>query len=324
MLGMTGGCYYYYYYYYYYSDCSPWLPPTHQYYVIKTYVGKMRPHVNSGSQEEHVCGCFCLGPLAFHGSAVGAHLSLSRGRTLAHRKECTFDHGLAFSSRPVRVGEKLRLQVKKRVCRWTGALRLGFTNVPPGGGRSSPQPPVAIPDLTNTAGHWANIVPEHFCSAGTILEVWVSHGGTVYCRMLNYRKLRHTLAVGVDLSKPLWAMLDIYGQTCAVLLLGSEKRKALWTRKSCPLNSPHVSMQPHQHHGLDPSEEEEADLKDLCQKDKSCVCYLRASERAAVCVVCMVQPASTTLCCGHRCLCRGCSVRVIQEFGTCPLCRQAI
>ncbi|CAL8342695.1 unnamed protein product [Lota lota] len=223
-------------------------------------------HVNSGSPERtHRCGCFCLGPLAFHGSAVGAHLSLGRGRTLAHRKECTFNNGLAFSSRPVRVGEEVSLQVKKRVGLWSGSLRLGFTNVPPGS-RRLPPPPMAIPHLTDTAGHWANIVPETFCYPGSVVTFWVSHGGTVYCRVRNCK--RHKLVEAVDLSQPLWAMLDVYGQTCAVLLLGSEKKHVLWTRTSCPPPSSYGYKQP-QHAGLDDS------IQDLCTNDKSCVCYQR-------------------------------------------------
>lgn len=39
------------------------------------------------------------------------------------------------------------------------------------------------------------------------------------------------------------------------------------------------------------------------------------------CVVCMAKKARITLPCGHQCLCFSCTSRVIQEFGTCPLCR---
>ena len=148
---------------------------------------------------------------------MGAHLRLGRGRTLARRTECTFNHGLAFSSRPVRVGEKVSLQVRKSAVRWSGAMRLGFTSVAPGS-RPLPPAPMAIPDLTETAGHWANVVPEAFCQPGSVVKLWVSHGGTVYCRTTGYK--RHALVRGVDLSRPLWALVDVYGQTCAVLLLG--------------------------------------------------------------------------------------------------------
>ncbi|CAL8295246.1 unnamed protein product [Gadus morhua 'NCC'] len=271
-------------------------------------------HVNSDAPERsHRCSCFCLGPLAFHGSAVGAHLSLGLGRRLARRMECTFNHGLAFSSRPVRVGEKVSLQVRKQTDNWRGALRLGFTSVPPDS-RALPPAPMAIPDLTDIAGHWANVVPEAFCQPGSVVKLWVSHGGTVYCKTKIYK--RHVLAKGVDLGRPLWALVDVYGQTCAVLLLGSEKKQAQRTRRSCPLPS---SLQQQGY-------EKDGDMEDLCTKDKTCVCYLRKNdyERAVVCVACMQCPASTTLLCGHRCLCLQCSDRVICEIGTCPLCRLPI
>ncbi|KAJ3604347.1 hypothetical protein NHX12_029088 [Muraenolepis orangiensis] len=150
------------------------------------------------SQERrHRCGFFCLGPLAFHSSAVGDHLRLNRQCTLAHRLECTFNHGLAFSSRPVRVGEVVRLKVKKRVGHWNGALRLGFTNRPPGG-RALPPPPMAIPNLTDAGGHWAHPVPEPFCYTGSVLEFWVSQGGTIYCRTMNFKRFKLLKGVVLD------------------------------------------------------------------------------------------------------------------------------
>lgn len=39
------------------------------------------------------------------------------------------------------------------------------------------------------------------------------------------------------------------------------------------------------------------------------------------CVVCMAEKARIALPCGHQCLCYSCTTRVVQEFGTCPLCR---
>lgn len=42
------------------------------------------------------------------------------------------------------------------------------------------------------------------------------------------------------------------------------------------------------------------------------------------CVVCLGREARITLSCGHRCLCHHCTTRVLQQFGTCPLCRQSI
>lgn len=169
------------------------------------------------SERSHRCGLSCLGPLTFHHQAVGDKVSLSQGCRLAERTADTFRHGLVFSSRQVKVQERIRLRVEKDTPKWHGALRVGFTNVPPLD-RSLPLPGMAIPNLTKISGHWAAPVHESYCRAGSELEFWVSSGGNLYVTSNNTRK--HKLLTGVDLSKPLWAMIDIYGQTCSIFLLG--------------------------------------------------------------------------------------------------------
>lgn len=129
----------------------------------------------------------------------------------------TFRCGLVFSSRPVRVQERILLRVQKDSSNWNGALRVGFTNVSPMD-RSLPLPELAIPNLTEIPGHWAAPVPESYCQAGSVLEFWVSYGGNLYVKSDNIGQ--HKLLTGVDLSRPLWAMMDIYGQTCSIFLLG--------------------------------------------------------------------------------------------------------
>lgn len=165
----------------------------------------------------HRCGSTCLGPLTFHCRAVGNKIRLSEAGRLAEKMMNTFKNGLVFSSRPVRVKEKIRLRVEKEFCIWHGALRVGFTTVPPSA-RSLPLPCMAIPNLTDSPGHWAAPVQESYCQVGSELEFWVSDGGTVYVTSNNCMK--HKLLKGVNLSQPLWAMIDIYGQTGSVYLLG--------------------------------------------------------------------------------------------------------
>ncbi len=159
----------------------------------------------------------CLGPLTFDPQTVGREICLSRGSLLAERKASTFRHGVVFSSRQVRIQEKIHLMVLKEASKWTGALRVGFTNVPPSA-RSLPLPPLAIPDLTDSCGYWAAPVHEGLCKAGSVVEFWVSSKGNIYVRVNNSSPFK--ILKGVDLSKPLWAMIDIYGQTCSIFLLG--------------------------------------------------------------------------------------------------------
>ncbi|KAK2837478.1 hypothetical protein Q5P01_014690 [Channa striata] len=260
----------------------------------------------AGPQTSHRCGLTCLGPLTFHSDAVGSMVRLSEGARLAEKTANTFKNGLVFSSRPVKVGERIRLRVEKDVFNWHGALRVGFTSVAPSA-RASPLPCMAVPNLTNIPGHWAAPVHECYCQAGSELEFWVSHGGSVYVTSNNSSP--HMLLKGVDLSQPLWAMIDIYGQTCSIYLLGSREKKLFYTRKSCPaperLTSPCWDDL----------------IPDVGNESR---CSLDTGPADEVCVVCMVEEARIILTCGHQCLCEKCARRVIQQFGNCPLCRQNI
>lgn len=165
----------------------------------------------------HWCSHSCLGPLTFHCQAVGEEVSLSHGFRLATRRATTFRNGLVFSSRPLKIQERICLKLGSKTAKWHGALRVGFTNVHPAA-RSLPLPPMAIPDLTEKPGHWAAPVPEHLTQAGLRLDLWVSKGGSVYIQSNN--SITYKLFSGVDLSKPLWAVIDLYAQTKSVFLLG--------------------------------------------------------------------------------------------------------
>uniref|UniRef100_A0A3Q2VRA0 NHR domain-containing protein n=1 Tax=Haplochromis burtoni TaxID=8153 RepID=A0A3Q2VRA0_HAPBU len=138
------------------------------------------------------------------------------GGRLAEKTENTFKNGLVFSNRPVKIQEKIHLRVQRDSTNWEGALRVGFTTVPPSS-RSLPLPCLAIPNLTDKPGHWAVPVNESYCQAGSELKFWVSDGGSIYVAVSNRR---YKWLTGVDLSQPLWAMIDVYGQTRSILLLG--------------------------------------------------------------------------------------------------------
>lgn len=270
------------------------------------------------SELSHRCGLSCLGPLTFHPQVVGDMVHLSHGCCLAERTPGTFKNGLVFSSRPVKIQERIRLRVEKDLFNWHGALRLGFTNVPPSG-RSLPLPIMAIPDLTGVQGHWAAPVQEAHCQAGSELEFWVSAGGTVYITSNNIKE--HKLLTGVDLSRPLWFMIDIYGQTCSISLQGSEKRTLFYTRRSCP--APEGLTSSDNHYSLIP------DVSSLHGNSDECISCLdievpAGGDSVMDCVACMDNQASITLRCGHRCLCNQCTPAVLQHFGTCPLCRSPI
>ncbi|KAI1904997.1 hypothetical protein AGOR_G00011420 [Albula goreensis] len=164
----------------------------------------------------HRCGKYCLGPLTFLTGAVGTQLSLSMGARLAERARKTFQNGVAFINRPVSVKERVCLRVERCDQHWEGALRVGFTSVQPS--LMDTPASVAIPTLTDRPGYWAAPVPQTLTTLGSELQFWVDSKGTV--SVMGPNGMRYKLLTGVEVKKKLWAMIDVYGQTRAVLLLG--------------------------------------------------------------------------------------------------------
>ncbi|XP_061584563.1 E3 ubiquitin-protein ligase NEURL3-like [Cololabis saira] len=266
----------------------------------------------------HFCSSRCLGPLAFNNQAVGEKIQLSEGCRLAKRAGNTFRNGLVFSSRPVGIRERICLRVLENVHKWEGGLRVGFTSLPPTD-RNLPLPSMAIPDLNKRPGHWAAPLPESYCQAGSELEFWVSASGSLRCSDKNNRK--HQLLTGVNLSKPLWFMIDIYGKVSSIFLLGSRKKRELGTQKSCPAPGPESLTIPDNDydHSWNP------DVSSLSGDGKDGISCLNINiPPGKMCVTCLVREATVTLPCAHQCLCCHCFPKVLLEFGTCPLCQTEI
>ncbi|XP_061585918.1 E3 ubiquitin-protein ligase NEURL3-like [Cololabis saira] len=271
-----------------------------------------------GTDMQHICSSHCLGPLAFHNQAVGEKIQLSQGCRLAKRAGNTFRNGMVFSNRPVGIRERICLRVLENVHKWEGALRVGFTSLPPTD-RNLPVPSMAIPDLTKRPGHWAAPLPESYCQAGSELEFWVSAGGSLRFSDKNNRE--HKLLTGLDLSKPLWFMIDIYGQASSIFLLGSQKKGKLCTQKSCPAPGPESLTIPD--NGYDHSWN--PDVSSLSGHSEDSISSLIINiPPGESCVACLTKEATVTLPCAHKCLCHHCFPKVLQEFGTCPLCRTEI
>ncbi|XP_036433899.1 protein neuralized-like [Colossoma macropomum] len=275
------------------------------------------------------CGSGCLGPLTFHSEAKGQLVTLSEDGRRATRDTSSFRHGLIFSSRPLRIKEKVCVRIERSVRAWHGALRVGLTSVAPG---SRAIPSLAIPELTNSPGYWAIPVPEQQCLPRSELIFWVSQCGTLHVKTDDGQK--HSLETSVDTHKPIWAMIDVYGQTNAVLLLGSAKKCLFSTRRSCPAPTVEptedncgyseipmkiLERMMGQKSLREPGNQENLSLP--CSQSNS---QNTSNESMEECVVCYSGIANVMLICGHRCVCSQCALRVVSEFGTCPLCRHCL
>lgn len=110
------------------------------------------------------------------------------------------------------------LQITKKQCCWSGALRLGFTAKDPSRINPDNLPKYACPDLVSQSGFWAKALPEEFANEGNVIAFWVDKKGRVFYRINESSPM--LFFSGVRTAEPLWALIDVYGLTRGVQLLG--------------------------------------------------------------------------------------------------------
>lgn len=155
--------------------------------------------------------------LRFHAKAKGAQVRLDAQRSTAWRC-ATFHDGIVFSQRPVRPGERVVLRVLQHQRGWRGGLRVGFTRLNPAHVPALTLPPFVCPDLEQQSPTWAAMLPDGCTLAGDVVRFWVTSCGWL-CAQVNegaWLLLRKRVPVGA----PLWAVMDVYGTTKAIELLG--------------------------------------------------------------------------------------------------------
>ena len=156
-----------------------------------------------------------LPALQFH-SVHGYNIKLTTEGIHARRTE-SFCEGLVFSNRPVRVNERVCIKFTETVTNWGGALRFGFTSHDPVKFRNC-LPKYACPDLSNKPGNWVKALYEQYCNAESMLSFYVNENGQVYICVNGEDK--GIFISGINVDRPLWAVLDVYGNTTAIQLIG--------------------------------------------------------------------------------------------------------
>ncbi|KOX72842.1 Protein neuralized [Melipona quadrifasciata] len=152
-----------------------------------------------------------LPPLMFH-HVHGENIRLCNGGTIARRYE-SFCRGITFSARPVRVGEKVCVKFLEISDNWSGVIRFGFTSNDPINLRNG-LPRYACPDLTNKPGYWAKAMAERFAERDTVLFYYVTSAGDVHFGVNGEEK--GVFFSGVETRGPLWAIIDVYGNSTAI------------------------------------------------------------------------------------------------------------
>ncbi|KYM79952.1 Protein neuralized [Atta colombica] len=165
----------------------------------------------SSSPRSSNAGTNNLPPLTFH-HVHGDNIRLCNGGTIARRHE-SFCKGVTFSARPVRVGEKVCVKFLEISDNWSGVIRFGFTSNDPINLRSG-LPRYACPDLTNKPGYWAKALAERFAERDTVLFYYVTSAGDVHFGVNGEEK--GLFFSGVETRGPLWAIIDVYGNSTAI------------------------------------------------------------------------------------------------------------
>ncbi|KAJ8360222.1 hypothetical protein SKAU_G00167470 [Synaphobranchus kaupii] len=158
-------------------------------------------------------------PLLFHPNAKGSQIVMDLSQR-AVKRQASFCNAITFSNRPVGLHEQIKLKITKKQSCWSGALRLGFTTKDPSRINPDSLPKYACPDLVSQNGFWGKALPEEFANEGSVITFWVDKKGRVFYRVNDSGPM--LFFSGVHASEPLWALIDVYGLTRGVLLLGSE------------------------------------------------------------------------------------------------------
>ncbi|XP_055024275.2 E3 ubiquitin-protein ligase NEURL3-like [Misgurnus anguillicaudatus] len=259
----------------------------------------------------HRCVCHkrtSLGPLSFHSNVNGRLITLSDGGRRATRDESSFRHGLVFSARPVQIQEKLRLRVERSTKNLHGSLRVGFANVLP---EETTLPSMAVPDLTNSSSLYAAaILHEDTCYPGSETEFWIDRYARLWTRSSDGTKSFQPTALNIH--GPIWAMIDIYGQTSAVMLLGSKKKDRLYTYRSCP------ALKHNKHTDDNNYIYKDINKETLKRLNKPMSMQIHESYNTGTeafdsedCVVCRSEKPNTLLSCGHKCACTPFAMKII-------------
>ena len=155
-------------------------------------------------------------PIGFHHiHAENIQVSLDKKRAKRYESFCK---GICFSNRPIPVGERVYLRFAEISTSWSGVLRFGFTSNDPCDVNPATLPRYACPDLTNKPGYWAKALGERYAEVGNIIFFYVTRNGDVMYGANGEEK--GLFFSGVVTTGPLWAVMDIYGNTMSMEFVG--------------------------------------------------------------------------------------------------------
>lgn len=153
-------------------------------------------------------------PLRFHRSSHGENIVIEHEGFRAKRFE-SFCKGIVFSDRPVAIHERVAIRLTDLSSRWSGVLRVGFTNHDPG--MLGHLPKYACPDLTSRPGFWAKALSERYSESNVLIHYFIGSNGDVHFGINGQD--RGVFFTGVDMRRPVWAMIDLYGNCTGIEMI---------------------------------------------------------------------------------------------------------
>lgn len=153
-------------------------------------------------------------PLFFH-DVYGDNLRTTHGGR-GIRRTLSFCKGIAFSSRPIKINERVCIRLQEISSNWSGVLRFGFTNTNPESLRDC-LPKYVCPDLTSRPGYWAKALSERYGKQGSVLHFSYNTAGDIIYG-IDQVDLGLFLR-GIEVHRPLWVVIDVYGNSTALQFL---------------------------------------------------------------------------------------------------------
>lgn len=164
-------------------------------------------------------------PIPFH-RTKGRNVMLSSDRFVATRADSEFCQGYVFTARPLKIGEKIIVQILRTEHMYVGAMALGLTSCDPASLQSGDLPDDADM-LLDRPEYW--VVSKDVAATpnrGDEIMFCVTANGEV---QISKNRGPATVVMHVDQSLQLWAFLDVYGSTQSVRILSHSPSPASMT-----------------------------------------------------------------------------------------------
>nr|CAG4645423.1 EOG090X03H5 [Lynceus sp. MCZ IZ 141354] len=299
-----------------------------------------------------------LQPLTFHPRCRGRNIRVNADGRTARRLENEFCNGYLFTPRPLYQGESIVIQVLATETMYVGGIGFGLTSVDP-----SFFDPSLLPDdsdqLLDRPEYW--VLSKDVAQAphvGDELRFTLWETGEV---SLSKNGEESRVFMHVDVTLPLWAFFDLYGNTQIVTLLGSSRTRAVSSVHSplhiqlstpcqvtgLPSNPPQqpepsglLQINParpsssniqqlrnasylSQQQPLNLSSTNSSYIETVASIAAAGASSLNASNECTVCYERMIDCVLYS--CGHMCLCYVCAVQLYRAPNNmCPICRAPI